>query len=109
MICGAAIAALDILQNEPELRDQLAQNSQSMRRLLGMESDGHATPIIPIVIGDAEKCMNVAAALEESGFKISAIRPPTVPKGTSRLRVGPRRIAESECHRRAGKGASLWL
>jgi len=44
------------------------------------------SPIVPIIIGDTAKTMTYAAALEEDGFLITGIRPPTVAEGTARLR-----------------------
>jgi 8-amino-7-oxononanoate synthase len=44
-------------------------------------------PIVPVIIGDATRTMQVAQGLEERGFLVGAIRPPTVPHGTSRLRI----------------------
>jgi 8-amino-7-oxononanoate synthase len=45
------------------------------------------TPIIPIIVGSADKAMQISAALWQRGLHVPAIRPPTVPAGTSRLRV----------------------
>jgi 8-amino-7-oxononanoate synthase len=43
--------------------------------------------IVPVMLGEEEKALSVAAALQEKGFDVRAIRPPTVPAGTSRLRL----------------------
>jgi 7-keto-8-aminopelargonate synthetase-like enzyme len=48
---------------------------------------GHPSPIIPVIIGSAQATLQAAAALLDEGFLVPAIRPPTVPAGTSRLRV----------------------
>jgi len=45
------------------------------------------SPIVPIVIGDAEAALKASRMLEDEGFLVAAIRPPTVPPGTSRLRL----------------------
>ena len=45
------------------------------------------SPIIPVIIGENERAVAVAAALQEAGFDVRAIRPPTVPAGTARLRI----------------------
>ena len=51
---------------------------------MGVSEQG---PIIPILIGDAERSLKVAKQIQEAGFDVRAIRPPTVAEGTSRLRV----------------------
>jgi len=76
--CAASIAALEIIENEPELIENLRMNS----RLLGSE-----TPIIPIIIGDLNKTMEISAKLFEKGILASGIRPPTVPKNECRIRL----------------------
>jgi len=76
--CAAAIAALDVIESQPELIKKLRMNS----RFFGSE-----TPIIPIIIGDADKTMTISQKLFEKGIFVSGIRPPTVPKGQSRLRI----------------------
>ncbi|MDP6112055.1 MAG: 8-amino-7-oxononanoate synthase [Planctomycetota bacterium] len=152
-ICASAIAALDIIQREPELRARLCENVVFFRERLteafaersgqanlgATESDPEGmtpphrakmpecpldvrafrrnsdlpplpeasstpetpgcvrqtasgesaivTPIIPIIIGEAEEALRVAGELLEAGILIPAIRPPTVPNGTSRLRA----------------------
>jgi 8-amino-7-oxononanoate synthase len=46
-----------------------------------------ASPIVPVVLGEAETALKASALLEEHGFLVTAIRPPTVPRGTARLRL----------------------
>jgi 7-keto-8-aminopelargonate synthetase-like enzyme len=48
---------------------------------------GHPSPIVPVVLGDESRAMAASASLLERGLLVPAIRPPTVPSGTSRLRV----------------------
>jgi 8-amino-7-oxononanoate synthase len=48
---------------------------------------GHGSPIVPIVCGDEQRALDASAALLERGLLVPAIRPPTVPIGTARLRV----------------------
>ncbi len=89
-VAAASLAALDIVENEPERRGALRGNAERLRagfRHLGLstlESEAH---IVPVVIGDAGRTMTFARQLLEEGIFISGIRPPTVPQGTSRLRV----------------------
>jgi 8-amino-7-oxononanoate synthase len=86
---GAALAALKIVKEEPERRLQLRENANYLRkslRAIGLPVAGGETPIIPVVVGGAEPVMKLAAELREE-YGIVGIRPPTVPEGTSRLRL----------------------
>lgn len=90
-ICAAATAAIEIIQSEPERRTRLRHNREFVRLELagrGIEvvADS-AGPIIPIVLGDPEAVVAAQRKLEEHGCLVAAIRPPTVPQGTSRLRI----------------------
>jgi len=88
--CAASLAALEIIESEPELVRNLRMNSRFLKELLGTEnlfSGSEDTPIIPIILGDAEKTMDISQKLFERGFFVSGIRPPTVPKNESRLRI----------------------
>lgn len=89
---AAAAAAIEIIQADPQRREHLLQRSQSLRlRLadigLNVPPTLVETPIIPIIVGEASRAMGAAASLEDAGFLVGAIRPPTVPKGTCRLRI----------------------
>jgi len=87
---AAALAALRVVREEPERRDSLRRNGELLRHELteaGLLVAAGETPIIPVVLGAAARALAVAAALEERGVWAPAIRPPTVPEGTSRLRV----------------------
>ena len=90
-MCAAACAALDIIQQEPERRRALFQRSDFLRNELSQRADvtvpPSAGPIIPVLLGDPDRMMRIASGLKEAGFLVGAIRPPTVPEGTSRLRV----------------------
>lgn len=92
----AAIARVEELSAE---RAQLHQLSRDWREALG--AAGFAVPaghsaIIPIVLGDAARTVHFAQKLKDEGIKVSAIRPPTVPVGTGRLRVSLRRGLTAE-------------
>ncbi|HEV7496120.1 8-amino-7-oxononanoate synthase [Baekduia sp.] len=87
---AAALAALEVLQEHPEMVDRLQANAGAMRDELareGFEVAGSSTQIIPLVVGDAELAMEVCEKAVEAGVFAQAIRPPTVPAGTSRLRL----------------------
>lgn len=138
--CAAACAALDVIEREPERRQRLLKNAETMRNELtrrgynigplacvtetsdrepladrsrnqeGADLPGIPLPdgrgsdmlrprrlchgpgqsssqIIPIIVGDSEKALGLSARLLDAGYLVPAIRPPTVPRGTARLRV----------------------
>jgi len=89
-IVAAAGAALDLVAREPERRATLHRLSHTLRRrllALGFEIPAGEGPIIPVIAGEAERALAWSAALLERSVFVQAIRPPTVPPGTSRLRV----------------------
>lgn len=89
-LAEATRTSLELVQSESWRRERLTQLIKRFRRgcqQLGYELMDSPTPIQPILIGDAEEAMRISAALEARGIFISAIRPPTVPAGSSRLRV----------------------
>jgi 8-amino-7-oxononanoate synthase len=85
-IAAATIEALRIATTEPERRTRLRAAARQLRTALRLDGppDGH---IVPITIGDADRTMRAAATLRNCGFLVGAVRPPTVPDGTSRLRL----------------------
>ena len=89
-VCASAIKALEIIEAEPERRERLKLNADTMRGALkeaGLDTLGSSTHIIPILIKDAGAAMETSRRLLEAGVFIQGIRPPTVPEGTSRLRI----------------------
>ncbi len=87
---AAAIAALEIVEREPERRETLLRSAAALRdrlRAAGWNVGASESQIIPIVLGDADRTMRMASALREAGFFVPGIRPPTVPEGESLLRV----------------------
>lgn len=87
---GAALAALEAVRRQPDLREKLSGNGRRLRaslRARGVEVPDGITPIIPVLVGEAERALAVMARLEAKGIWIPAIRPPTVPAGTARLRM----------------------
>jgi 8-amino-7-oxononanoate synthase len=90
MVCAASIAALDIIDREPERRENLRKNRERFIKgllFLGIAIADSETPIVPLLIGDSRKALMVAEKLLEYGLYASAIRPPTVPEGTARIRT----------------------
>jgi 8-amino-7-oxononanoate synthase len=89
-VCGSALAALKILAKQPELINQLKRNAVYFReglKNLGFRIPEGETPILPLVLGDLSVTMNTAQRLFDQGIYVQGIRPPTVPEGTSRLRI----------------------
>jgi 8-amino-7-oxononanoate synthase len=89
-IAAAARAALRILETEPEHLRQLRTNIARFRAgaaQLGLPLTPSTTPIQPLVIGNAARAMALSQRMFDRGVWIAAIRPPTVPEGTSRLRI----------------------
>jgi len=88
--CGAALAALRVLAAEPCLVETLRSNTCRLAeglQAIGYDARHQPSPIIPVMIGDPATAVRLSAALLEHGLWCPAIRPPTVPSGTSRLRV----------------------
>lgn len=79
---AAALAALQVCESEEG--DRLRAR---LRSLIDMLRPGHPSAIVPIILGEDSAALAAAAHLRELGIHVPAIRPPTVPKGTSRLRV----------------------
>lgn len=89
-VLASAIAAIQILEEEPHLIKNLWINRNYLAdglKNLGFNIMGSETPIIPILIGSAEKALKMSEGLFEEGIYVPAIRPPTVPENTCRLRL----------------------
>lgn len=82
---AAAIAALDIIEQDAALIAKPLQKAKTFTARLNLREAESA--IVPIVLGDTETTLNASRMLEDEGFLVAAIRPPTVPNGTSRLRL----------------------
>ena len=82
---AAAGAALDVMAAEPGRSALPLAKARLFTQALGLPPP--ESQIVPVVIGDSEDTMQASAALEAEGFLVAAIRPPTVPLGTARLRV----------------------
>jgi glycine C-acetyltransferase/8-amino-7-oxononanoate synthase len=103
---AAAAAALDVLDVEPWRVGRLQANAALLRAELAIEGLGtpsSTTQIIPLVVGDAHAAVTMCEAALERGVYAQAIRPPTVPDGTSRLRLAVMATHEpAELRRAAG-------
>lgn len=89
-VYASALKSIDIIENHPEIREHLWENIKYFKsRLdsLNLNTLDSESQIIPIIIGDSEKTIEVAKSLRSRGILTIGIRPPTVKKGTSRLRI----------------------
>ena len=87
---AAALAALELLRAQPHRVERLQRNGEVLRAALqadGVPTDPSETHIVPVVIGDPEAAVAASERLLEQGIFAQAIRPPTVPAGSSRLRL----------------------
>ncbi|HET7166600.1 MAG TPA: aminotransferase class I/II-fold pyridoxal phosphate-dependent enzyme, partial [Pseudolabrys sp.] len=82
---AAAIAALDMIEREPAYAALPVQKAKAFTRRAGLPEA--QSPIVPVVMGDEETALAASRFLENEGYLVIAIRPPTVPAGTARLRL----------------------
>lgn len=86
----ALAASLDHLERHRERSATVRARAARLRRRLaaaGLDVEGGDSPIVPVVLGSNERALAVAAAVRQKGFDVRAVRPPTVPEGTARLRI----------------------
>ncbi|HBO97852.1 MAG TPA: 8-amino-7-oxononanoate synthase [Candidatus Omnitrophica bacterium] len=89
-VAAAAQRAVEIIRDEPTLRQKLWMNTEYFKKgvdQMGFNTLKSQTPIIPIVVGESSVAVEFSRRLLEEGIFVSAIRPPTVPAGTARLRL----------------------
>jgi 8-amino-7-oxononanoate synthase len=87
---AAAVCAIDIIKNANDRRNKLKESSEYLRtqlNKLGLNTAASASQIVPVIIGDNKKTLDISKKLFDKGFYVVAIRPPTVAPGTSRLRI----------------------
>ena len=84
-IVAAANAALDLIEREPRYAALPLEKAKAFARSAGLKEP--ESPIVPVVLGEARAALDASRLLEEHGFLVVAIRPPTVPEGTARLRL----------------------
>ena len=89
LVAAITRVALEISRTNPERRERLARLVQftgaELRRRCNIEPSG--SQIVPVIVGADRDAVALAASLQRRGFDIRAIRPPTVPQGTARLRI----------------------
>lgn len=89
-VMAMSMAAIDLTRREPERRQALRNNCDALRSglvKLGFMVGDSQSQILPLIIGDAGACMKLSEELLSRGIFAQGIRPPTVPQGTSRLRI----------------------
>jgi 8-amino-7-oxononanoate synthase len=89
-IAAALDASLDIVEREPQRRSAVLERARALRmqlRTAGVPLPEGTSPIVPVLLGDNDRAVAVADALQAEGFDVRAIRPPTVPPGSARLRI----------------------
>jgi 8-amino-7-oxononanoate synthase len=87
---AAALCAVEIIIDAKDKRAKLKQNADYLReklKNLGLDTAASTSHIIPVIIGDNKKTLEISKKLFEKGFFVVAIRPPTVAPGTARLRI----------------------
>ena len=90
LLAAALLAALDVMEQEPQRRAMLVRLVELLRAQARPRRGtflASATPIQPLLLGDAATALDVAEKLWQRGLWVPAIRPPTVPQGTARLRI----------------------
>jgi 8-amino-7-oxononanoate synthase len=89
-VIASAIAGVESIMREPHRRARVCSLAEGVRRRIGIgdpADPNRIIPIVPIIVGDNRKALQIAQAAISAGIFIPAIRPPTVPVGTSRLRI----------------------
>jgi 8-amino-7-oxononanoate synthase len=83
-VVAAAIAGLDVIETEPAYAAEPLRKARLFTRALNLPEAQSA--IVPVIVGEAEAALSASEMLRDEGFLVVAIRPPTVPAGTARLR-----------------------
>jgi 8-amino-7-oxononanoate synthase len=100
-VVAAAIAALDLIERDRDLTEAPLRKARLFTRALNLPEAQSA--IVPVIVGEAEAALAASEMLENEGFLVVAIRPPTVPPGTARLRFAFTALhPEAEIERLAG-------
>ncbi|MGH8231298.1 MAG: aminotransferase class I/II-fold pyridoxal phosphate-dependent enzyme, partial [Steroidobacteraceae bacterium] len=89
-VAAASRAALRLAQSESWRRQRLralVQRFRAAAAALGLPLSSSTTPIQPLIVGDSARALALSDALASAGFWVAAIRPPTVPRGSARLRI----------------------
>ncbi len=112
LLAGALDASLDLVAAEPERRERVLGLALALRSRLseaGVPVPAGQSQIVPVLIGDNGRAMAVAQALHAKGFDVRAIRPPSVPAGTARLRLSVNAGLSEEAIERLADSLALAL
>jgi len=85
-VAAATFAALEVAQRDTWRRERVLAHARRVHGVLGLPGTS-VSPIVPVILGDEARALAASHELESRGFLVTAIRPPTVPAGTARLRV----------------------
>jgi glycine C-acetyltransferase/8-amino-7-oxononanoate synthase len=89
-VVAAALAALDLVEEQPRRIDKLHANARALRDELareGFDVAGSETQIVPVIVGEGRTALRMCELALEDGVFAQAIRPPAVPEGTARVRL----------------------
>ncbi|MBE9519515.1 MAG: 8-amino-7-oxononanoate synthase [Proteobacteria bacterium] len=98
-VIGATLAALHLVKTEPELRQGLHEKVAFFKKQIrknGLKDDLGPSQIIPIMVGDSAKALALSEQLRNNRIFVKAVRPPTVPENTARLRFSITRFHQEE-------------
>ena len=98
-VVGATLASLYLVKSEPQLRLDLHEKVAYFKKQLrknGLKDNPGPTQIIPVMVGDSAKALAIAEELRRKNVYVKAVRPPTVPEGTARLRFSITRYHQEE-------------
>lgn len=108
-VADAIESSLDIVRSEPWRRMRVLELAAYLRHSLaaaGVQADAGQSPIVPVRVGDNARAVAVAKRLNADGFDVRAIRPPSVPDGTARLRVSLNALLDESTLDRFARAAS---
>jgi 8-amino-7-oxononanoate synthase len=84
-VIAASIAGLDVIASDKDLCAKPLAHARAFAAAVGL--DEPQSPIVPVILGSSAVALEASRLLEARGFLVTAIRPPTVPEGTARLRI----------------------
>ncbi len=103
-VLGGILAAVEVIKGEPERRERLLERAAEVReelRAAGIDTLKSESQIVPVILGSQSRALAFSKKLAEENLDVRAVRPPTVPKGTSRLRLSLNVSVSEEDLRRA--------
>jgi 7-keto-8-aminopelargonate synthetase-like enzyme len=103
-VLGGILAAVEVIKGEPGRRERLLERAAEVRKnflTAGIDTLKSESQIVPVILGSESRALAFSRRLAEEGFDVRAVRPPTVPRGTSRLRLSLNVSVSEEDLRRA--------